>query len=150
MRRVLISAAVATVGLLAVCGLGSASGARGESVVLGGVIYGAQAGEGWGTERPSVIFNGGDPSGLISNVHWSSWGGAEARGHGLNSIFRPHGGYYRHQVTIFLRAREIGPCEGNRAYLRLLVREPRRPGGPLGPWRSWSGRGTICEPYGSG
>lgn len=120
----------------------------GEGVVLGGVAYGAPTGAGWGEELPQVIYNGGDPSGLISEVHWSSWGGAVARGHGRNSIFKPHGGYYRHQVMTQLKAKRIGRCEGRRAYLRLLVREPRRPGGPLGPWRSWSGPKTICHsPY---
>jgi len=118
-----------------------------EGVVLGGAVYGGEHGEGWGTAHPKTIYNGGDPSGLISNVHWSSWGGAVARGHGRNSIFKPHGGYYRHQVTIQLKTKRIGRCEGRRAYLKLFVREPRNPGGPLGPWLSWSGQRTICEPY---
>jgi hypothetical protein len=116
-----------------------------EPVVLGGEAFGLPSGEGWGAERPSIIFNGGDPSGLISDVHWSSWGAPVARGSGRNSIFKPHGGYYRHQVAIQLRAEKIGSCEGRRAYLRLLVREPSRPGGPPGPWRSWSGASTICS-----
>jgi len=116
-------------------------------VVLGGVVYGGEHGEGWGTSNPETIYNGGDPSGLISDVHWSSWGGAVARGHGRNSIFKPHGGYYRHQVTIQLKAERIGSCEGRSAYLKLFIRAPRKPGGPLGPWRSWSGPRTICEPY---
>jgi hypothetical protein len=108
-------------------------------VVLGGVVYGGEHGEGWGTSRPKTIYNGGDPSGLISDVHWSRWGAAVARGHGRNSVFKPHGGYYRHQVTIQLKAKRIGSCEGRSAYLKLFIREPRKPGGPLGPWRSWSG-----------
>lgn len=119
------------------------------SVVLGGVVYGAPTGEGWGSERPETIFNGGDLSGLISNVHWSSWGDAVAHGRGRHSLFKPRGGYYRHPVVGQLKAVRIGDCEGRRAYLKLLIREPRRPGGALGPWRSWSGPQTICEPYGS-
>jgi hypothetical protein len=119
------------------------------SVVLGGEVYGAPSGQGWGTAHPHVIYNGGDASGSITNVHWSSWGGAVARGRGRNPIFKPHGGYYRRPVVALLKAVDIGPCEGRDAYLRLLIREPRRPGGPLGPWRSWSGPQTICEPYGS-
>jgi hypothetical protein len=117
------------------------------SVVLGGVVYGGDLGEGWGTERPKTIFNGGDLSGLISDVHWSSWGGAVARGHGRHSLFKPSGGYYRHPVAAQLKAKRIGTCEGRRAYLKLLIREPRYPGGPLRPWHSWSGPRTICEPY---
>lgn len=117
------------------------------SVILGGVVYGAPTGEGWGTEHPETIFNGGDLSGLISDVHWSSWGGAVARGQGHHSLFKPSGGYYRYPVVAQLKAKRIGSCEGHRAYLKLLIREPRRPGGPLRPWHSWSGPRTICEPY---
>jgi hypothetical protein len=117
------------------------------SVVLGGVVYGAPTGEGWGQERPETIFNGGDLSGLISDVHWSTWGGATAHGRGRHSLFKPSGGYYRRPVVAQLKAKRIGSCEGRRAYLKLLIREPRRPGGPLRPWHSWSGPRTICEPY---
>jgi hypothetical protein len=118
-----------------------------DGVVLGGAVYGGDHGEGWGTAHPKTIYNGGDPSGLISDVHWASWGGAVALGHGLNSIFKPHGGYYGHQVAIQLKAKRIGRCEGHSAYLKLFIREPRKPGGPFGPWLSWSGQRTICEPY---
>lgn len=118
-------------------------------VVLGGEVYGAPTGQGWGTAHPRFIYNGGDASGSISNVHWSSWGRDVAHGRGRHPIFKPHGGYYRRPVVALLKAIDIGTCEGRDAYLRLLIREPRRPGGPLGPWRSWSGPQTICEPYGS-
>ena len=119
------------------------------SIVLGGKVYGAPTGQGWGTAHPRFIYNGGDASGSITNVHWSSWGGAVAHGRGRHPIFKPHGGYYRRPVVALLKAIDIGPCEGRDAYLRLLIREPRRPGGLLGAWRSWSGHQTICEPYGS-
>lgn len=122
---------------------GGAAGAR-AGIVLGGKAF-APNGTGWGTERPAEIFNGGDPSGLVTRIHWRSWGGAVAIGWGKNPIFKPHGGYYRRPVAIELRASEVGTCEGHRAYLRLRFREPSRPGGPLGPWRLWSGASTICE-----
>src|SRR6188472_766733 len=118
-------------------------------IVLGGEVYGGEYGEGWGVARPHTIYNGGVPSGMISKVHWSSWGGAEARGRGRHPIYKPRGGYYRHPVVAQLKATRIGSCKGRDAYLKLLIREPRRPGGPLGPWYSWSGPQTICEPYGS-
>ncbi|HEU4737688.1 MAG TPA: hypothetical protein VFS54_01260 [Solirubrobacterales bacterium] len=118
-------------------------------IVLGGEVYGGEYGEGWGVARPHTIYNGGVPSGLISKVHWSSWGGAEARGRGRHPIYKPRGGYYRHPVVAQLKVTRIGSCEGRDAYLKLLIREPKRPGGPLGPWYSWSGPQTICEPYGS-
>lgn len=152
MRRGLAGMAMAaSAGLvvLAAVPVAADSANRSASVVLGGVIYGGEYGEGWGTERPHTIYNGGVPSGLIRNVHWSSWGGSVARGRGRHPIYKPRGGYYRHAVVAQLKATLIGSCEGRDAYLKLLIREPRRPGGPLGPWRSWSGPQTICEPYGS-
>jgi hypothetical protein len=120
---------------------------RRQNVVLGGVVYGAPSGTGWGSIRPKLISNGGDASGTLLHVHWSSWGGAVAHGSARHPIFRPAGGYYRKPVVAELKAIRIGSCEGRRAYLRLLIREPRKPGGPLGPWVSWSGPKTLCEPY---
>lgn len=126
---------------------GVSSQAGPAPIVLGGREF-APNGTGWGTERPARISNGGDLSGLITNVRWRSWGGDTAIGWGKNSIFKPKGGYYRHPVAIELRASGIGTCEGRRAYLRLSVRVPKRPGGPLGPWHSWSGASDVCHaPY---
>jgi hypothetical protein len=46
-----------------------------------------------------------------------------------------------------MKAKRVGSCEGRSAYLKLFIREPRRPGGSLGSWLSWSGPRTTCEPY---
>lgn len=120
--------------------------ARPASPLLGARAY-APHGSGFGTARPREFFNGGDPSGLVTSIHWRSWGGRNAFGSGRNAIFRPEGGYYAHQVTIKLWAHGLGHCPGSsrRAYRRLSFRVPNRPGGPLGPWRSWSGTRTICR-----
>jgi hypothetical protein len=119
-------------------------------VVLGDEIYPGPNGQGFGAPHPELIYNGGDASGSIAEVHWSDWGGPVAHGRGRHPIFRPRGGYYRKPVVALLKATDLGRCEGHPAYLRLLIKEPKRPGGPLGPWRSWAGPQTICEPYGSG
>jgi hypothetical protein len=121
--------------------------ARADGIVLGAKAF-APNGEGWGTERPVTIYNGGDPSGLVTDIRWLTWGGDTAIGWGKNAIFRPRGGYYRRPVAIKLRAARIGRCDGHRAYTRLSYREPSHPGGSLGPWRLWSGAPTICHwPY---
>lgn len=101
--------------------------------------FGAHS-QGWGHVRPRVLYNGGDGSGDISLITWSSWGGATARGVGKNSIFSPKGGYYRRPVNIQLRATDLGPCgtTGQPGYHHLYVREPSRPGGPIGKWRIWT------------
>jgi hypothetical protein len=123
-----------------------ASDSTGE-VVLGSARFAQPHGEGWGTSKPAKIFNGGDPSGLVTQIYWTHWGSNVAIGHGLNAIFKPRGGYYRQLVHIELRAYDLGRCSANgpRAYTRLSVREPSRPGGPLGKWVSWSGSKTICR-----
>jgi hypothetical protein len=104
-------------------------------------------GLGWGTPRPKTLFNGGDPSGYISKITWTSWGGSIATGSGLNPIFKPQGGYYPNPVKIQLRASSIGICYsgGPRTYRRLIAREPSRPGGPMGHWFVWSGQHSLCK-----
>jgi len=46
-------------------------------------------GEGFGRVRPPRIFNGGDPTGLVSHVTWKSWGGATATGTGRSDYVGP-------------------------------------------------------------
>lgn len=60
-------------------------------VLLGSSKCDAAFGAGWGQAAPPIIFNGGDPSGSISQIHWTSWGGPVAFGYGLNPIFKPKG-----------------------------------------------------------
>jgi hypothetical protein len=117
------------------------------SVVLGSSRF-APYGSGWGTVVPRKIYNGGDPSGLVTKIHWRHWGHRVARGHGRNAIFKPHGGYYRHPARIKLKAHKLGHCPHSRhlAYKKLSVKIPKKPGGPYGHWRSWSGSKSICRP----
>jgi hypothetical protein len=114
--------------------------------VLGAKGFAAPDGNGFGTAEPSEIFNGGDPSGLVTQIKWTGWGNPTAIGHGLNPIFKPHGGYYRKPARIELRATALGKCGSRRAYMKLEARVPKHPGGKLGKWFSWSGAKTICKP----
>lgn len=107
-------------------------------------------GEGWGTARPSIISNGGVPSGVASDITWSDWGSPDAFGEGLTSLYLPEGGYYSEPGQIQLRASELGTCYegGPPTYRRLLARVPEVPGGPLGDWFEWSAGGgdDLCDP----
>jgi hypothetical protein len=142
-----------TVILALVCLLGAAGtpapslASGGSNVVLGSAAFAGRYGEGWGTSKPAKIFNGGDPSGLVTHIHWTSWDSSSAIGYGLNAIFKPHGGYYSQLAHIELRAHVLGKCSasGPRAYTQLSVRAPSYPGGPLGGWMLWSGAKSICE-----
>jgi hypothetical protein len=113
--------------------------------VLGSKSFTGPYGEGFGTAEPSAIFNGGDPSGSVRDIEWSGWGNPSAIGYGLNPIFKPHGGYYRKPARIELRATALGKCGKQAAYTKLEVRIPKKPGGKLGKWFSWSGAKTICK-----
>ncbi len=144
MKRIaLILAAIAA---LAVPAVASAEAEPMSAVpVLGSKQFSEPYGAGFGHPEPEVIFNGGDPSGEVSEIHWRSWGGQVAIGYGRNPIFRPHGGYYRRLGRVELRANKLSRCAGKPAYTRLEIRAPRHPGGKLGQWVLWSGAKTICE-----
>jgi hypothetical protein len=131
--------------LIVAVAAGTTASARGR-IVLGDHAF-APSGGGFGTAHPRSIFNGGDPSGLIERIHWHHWGNKTATGVGLTAIFKPRGGYYPKLVHARLRATRLGRCRahGPRAYRRLWVREPRRPGGRYGRWFLWSGSKTICR-----
>jgi hypothetical protein len=139
--RYLLTAVLLTLGL----GVGGAAQAAPASrsaahpaPVIGIVHSFGPGSSGWGHAHPSHLFNGGDPSGEILKIHWTSWGGKTARGHGKNPIFRPKGGYYAHPVTIQLRATTLTTCRGVPTYKHLYVREPSHPHGKLGKWRIWT------------
>src|SRR6202022_2254142 len=78
------------------------------AVVLGSKGFGGPNAEGRGTMQPARIYNGGDRSGLVTDIHWNNWGQSEAIGTGQHAIFKPGGGYYEQPVTTHLRAYDIG------------------------------------------
>jgi hypothetical protein len=135
--------------VLVICALGAAlaaSAAAAANPVLGAKAFAAPYGKGFGTAEPKEIFNGGDPSGSVRDIKWSGWGNPSAIGYGLNPIFKPHGGYYRKPARVELRATSLGKCGKQAAYRKLEIRAPKKPGGKLGKWVSWSGAYTICKP----
>ena len=40
--------------------------------------------KGYGKVRPTIINNGGDPTGVVSEIQWQSWGAPQALGHGTS------------------------------------------------------------------
>jgi hypothetical protein len=116
-----------------------------DRIVLGTMAF-ALGGSGWGRTRPEAIFNGGDPSGLVTDIHWRNWGGPEAIGFGKTYLAKPQGGYFSTLGRVELRAGGRGHCGLQRAYTKLWVRLPHAPGGPLGRWGSWSGGASLCAP----
>jgi hypothetical protein len=143
--RVALAVAATAVVALSLPALGETTTSK---IVLGAKAF-APMGAGFGTVKPKKIFNGGDPSGLVSNISWSHWGAAKAIGTGKTSIFRPGGGFYPHRVRAQLRASKLGHCRahGPLAYTHLDVRVPAKPGGPFGKWQAWNSAKSICGGY---
>lgn len=112
--------------------------------VLGSAAFAKPDGEGWGSARPRRVYNGGDPSGLVTEIQWTSWGSDTAIGYGLGNIFKPHGGYY-HPVVVELRAQNLGHCGSQGAYTQLAIRVPSKPEAPLGTWHLWSEAKSLCR-----
>jgi hypothetical protein len=74
-------------------------------------------GQGFGQVKPAKIFNGGDPTGLVTNVVWSSWGGAQATATGTAEYVGPNqsvasGSEQSATVVAF----DLGTCDGKYMY----------------------------------
>jgi hypothetical protein len=74
-------------------------------------------GSGFGQVEPAEVFNGGDPTGLVSAITWSSWGGPTATGTGTSDYVAPGqtvAGGSEDPVTIV--AFDLGTCNGTLMY----------------------------------
>ena len=77
----------------------------------------ANGGQGWGQVRPATVFNGGDPTGLVTSITWDSWGGPQATGTGISTYVGP--GQYTAQGTqeeTRIVAFALGYCGGRYMY----------------------------------
>jgi hypothetical protein len=71
-----------TVGIATATVLLSVSVAQAAAAPTLGVKSATPGGRGFGQVKPSRVDYGGDPTSFVTNVKWSSWGGARAVGHG--------------------------------------------------------------------
>ncbi|WP_076480502.1 hypothetical protein [Williamsia sterculiae] len=88
---------------------------QGGTPTLGKVWASSQ--QGYGEVRPATVFNGGDPTGLVENITWSSWGGSQATGTGTGSYEAPGQSVAdstQQQATIV--AFNLGTCDGQLMY----------------------------------
>jgi hypothetical protein len=103
--------------VVASCGLfmlGTSSAAT-QSPVLGADWSGS--GGGFGSARPSLVSNGGDPTGVVGSISWESWGGPRATGVGISDYVAPNStvaGGTQERATIV--AFSLGECDGVSAY----------------------------------
>jgi hypothetical protein len=99
-------------------GPGSASPAAAAGVPTLGQLAGDFAhGEGFGQVKPSKFFNGGDPTGLVTGVVWSSWGGAQATATGTSDYVGPNQAVLDGtEETATVVAFDLGTCDGKLMY----------------------------------
>ena len=97
-------------------GVGAAASAANAVPVLAGPW--GQGQKGYGHVRPRTIFNGGDPTGLVKAIHWTSWGGRRATGTGTAEWLGPHQivaqGQFQTGAKVILF--QLGRCRGRAAY----------------------------------
>lgn len=75
---------------------------------------------GYGSIRPGRIDNGGDPTGVVANVRWQSWGKDRAVGSGISTYLTgsqivADGTQQRATVVAF----NLGTCRGVPAYTAI-------------------------------
>jgi hypothetical protein len=77
----------------------------------------AHGSSGFGQVKPAKIFNGGDPTGLVTNVVWSSWGGAQATATGSSEYVGPNQSVAQGtEETATVVAFNLGTCDGKLMY----------------------------------
>jgi hypothetical protein len=74
-------------------------------------------GQGFGQVKPSRIFNGGDPTGLVTHVVWTSWGGAQAIATGISDYVGPSQTVAEGtEEPVTVVAFNLGTCDGKLMY----------------------------------
>ena len=74
-------------------------------------------GKGFGQVKPSELYNGGDPTGLVQRIVWKSWGGPKAVGTGESDYVGPHQDVAQGtQERVTVVAFKLGTCDGKVMY----------------------------------
>jgi hypothetical protein len=85
--------------------------------VLGRAAGDFAHGAGFGKVRPARIFNGGDPTGLVTHIRWRSWGGGRAIGTGTSVWVGPSQSVAQGRpAAVTVEAFHLGTCHGKLAY----------------------------------
>lgn len=82
-----------------------------------GLVWGGNQ-RGYGLPEPIFIFNGGDPSGVVSGVRWRSWGGTEAIGTGM-ALHVTTSVALAHPKSAHVVAFGLGICHGRFVYSHI-------------------------------
>jgi hypothetical protein len=125
-RPAFVLATVMTVAIVAGCGQGAArpvaygtarSSRQAAVPVLGQRGIFDYNSRGFGEVRPATVFNGGDPTGLVMHITWSSWGGSTAIGAGDSDYVGPNQSVATGtQEKVRIVAFDLGTCRGKLMY----------------------------------
>jgi hypothetical protein len=107
-----LAAIFAATAAIAGCSQGAASAAI---PVLGRPAGDFAHGTGWGKVRPAEIFNGGDPTGLVTHIRWSGWGAGSITGTGISDWPYPSVAAGK-QEPVKIVAFNLGTCAGKLMY----------------------------------
>jgi hypothetical protein len=95
----------------------SASASPAGVPTLGRLAGDFAQGQGFGQVKPTKIFNGGDPTGLVTNVVWSSWGGTQATATGTAEYVGPNQSVAQGtEESATVVAFDLGTCDGKYMY----------------------------------
>jgi len=95
----------------------SASASPAGVPTLGQLAGDFAQGQGFGQVKPTKIFNGGDPTGLVTNVVWSSWGGTQATATGTAEYVGPNQSVAQGtEESATVVAFDLGTCDGKYMY----------------------------------
>jgi hypothetical protein len=123
-----LAAAAAAVVACAGCGGGAGTGEpqaggtatepqAGGTATLGRLAGDFAHGAGFGKVRPTRIFNGGDPTGLVTGISWKSWGSGLAIGEGTSVWVGPRQSVAQGRpAAVTVVAFRLGMCHGKLAY----------------------------------
>jgi hypothetical protein len=74
-------------------------------------------GSGFGQVKPKEVFNGGDPTGLVTSITWRGWGGAQAVGTGRSDYVGPNQAVAAGTLeSVRIVAFDLGTCHGRYMY----------------------------------
>jgi len=91
-----------------------------------GLAWPGGGSRGYGEVRPTVIDNGGDPTGLVTDITWDAWGGPTATGHGTTTRVPRQGPVAQgQQERATVVAYQLGACGGHPAYRAVQHFFPR-------------------------
>lgn len=84
--------------------------------------------KGYGLPKPRMFFNGGSPSGIVRDLHWTSWGGQRATGTGealyVTDSAVADSPWEKSSVVAF----DLGECDGVRTYRKISMFFPQHGG----------------------